>query len=287
MREFQQKQILSIGFITSILLLLINDFYLKANFPGIITGKLSDFMGLFAFPFFFSVLIPDKKKWIYAITVLIFMIWKLPVADNFISFWNQFMPYSINRVVDFTDYIALFILPISYFYKPEKNLLLNVHFKKTATFFIAFIAVFSFLATAGTHGKIKGYQLNYSKYEVNQAMQTFYEKHPEHIVPNQFESMVNPHFFGSPDDDRINRLNADSVNFDFYFEQYNMILWSSFVGSEKNWKKKPCELVFEGYLVISEGKWKFNNDLTKEEKQNTTNYFEKEILVKLQEILEK
>jgi hypothetical protein len=46
----------------SIFLLLINDLYLKFEYHNYLTGKLSDFAGLFAFPYFFSCLIPKKDK---------------------------------------------------------------------------------------------------------------------------------------------------------------------------------------------------------------------------------
>jgi hypothetical protein len=285
MKELGQKQILSVGFIASVFLLLLNDFYLKVVFPGIISGKLSDFAGLFAFPLFFSALLPKKKVWIYIVTGLAFILWKLPITDNFISFWDRYMPYSIGRVIDYTDYLALFILPVSYFYNPTRSLQINNHIKKLATLSIVSLTVFSFLATAGTHGRIKGYEFNYSKYELSQAIQKFYENYPECAVPSQYYEMINPHFFGSPNDDKVSRLNADSVNFNFYFEDLNIILWSSFVGSEENWMENRCELVLEGYFVIPEGKWKFNNDLTKEEKQNITTLFQKEILERLMGIL--
>lgn len=42
------------AFVASVLLLLINDFVLKPQIGNAVTGKLSDFAGLFAFPFFWS-----------------------------------------------------------------------------------------------------------------------------------------------------------------------------------------------------------------------------------------
>lgn len=281
----EQKQLLSIGFIFSVIILLINDFILKRNFPGIITGKLSDFSGLFAFPFFFCVLLPNKKKWIYAITAIAFILWKLPITDNFISFWNKYIPFSIGRVVDYTDYFALLILPISYFYMPKIVLLNSYPKKKAAMFAITFLAIFSFLATAGTHGKIKGYELNYTKYDVNQAVQKFYVKYPERVIPNQFRKLGTPHIFGSKQDDKINRLNADSVSFDFFFEKENMIIWMFITGAEENWNKKPCEIQFVGLIIIKDGNWKYKDDLSMEEKQKATNFFENEILIKLERIL--
>ena len=41
--------------------LLLNDFVLKSAAPGFVTGKLSDFCGLFAFAVFWSVLLPGSR----------------------------------------------------------------------------------------------------------------------------------------------------------------------------------------------------------------------------------
>lgn len=284
-----EKQLLSVGFILSIFLLLLNDFYLKAEFSGVVTGKLSDFVGLFALPFFVSVLFPSKKKWIYVITGLGFVVWKLPIADNFITLWNQYLFYSINRVVDYTDYVALLVLPISYYYQPNKMWTFNIYIKKAAVFSVVSLAVFSFLATAGTHGKIKGYELSYSKREVSYGIRTFFYKHPEYKVPEEFESYT-WHYRGTPpnepsEDDWTNRASADSINFDFYFKEYNMIMWTKFSQHEDNWNGNSCDLGLISTIVPGE-KGKLGKDLTDEEKEKVTSYFEEEILSKLEQILE-
>ena len=54
-------------FIISVLILITNDFYLKAAFHNDLTGKLSDFAGLFAFPFLFSALLYKNKNKIITI----------------------------------------------------------------------------------------------------------------------------------------------------------------------------------------------------------------------------
>jgi hypothetical protein len=43
--------------VTCILVLLLNDHLLKGTIPSILTGKLSDFAGLFFFPFLFAALL--------------------------------------------------------------------------------------------------------------------------------------------------------------------------------------------------------------------------------------
>ncbi|MBQ0740775.1 hypothetical protein J9332_41515, partial [Aquimarina celericrescens] len=45
--------------------LILNDWFLKAFFHNTITGKLSDFAGLIAFPFFLSLFFIEQKKTIH------------------------------------------------------------------------------------------------------------------------------------------------------------------------------------------------------------------------------
>lgn len=131
-------------FIISVILLLFNDFYLKQAYGNVITGKLSDFAGLFAFPFLFSCLLPRYKKTIHIITVLLFVWWKSTFAQPFIDVVNLW-GIPIDRVVDFSDNIALisvlcsyYVFSISYNYKT-----LNPVFKAG----IFSVSIFSFIAT--------------------------------------------------------------------------------------------------------------------------------------------
>jgi hypothetical protein len=55
---------------------------------------------------------PDKKRLVYFLTALFFAIWKSPYSQLFIDFFCQNL-YTINRVVDETDLIALAVLPVA------------------------------------------------------------------------------------------------------------------------------------------------------------------------------
>ena len=91
-------------------------------YPGILTGKLSDFAGLFIFPYFFSVFFEKQSKYIYIATGLFFMYWKLEMAQPFIDWLSSVTHLGVYRTVDVTDLIALLILPFSYWYfKKEKE----------------------------------------------------------------------------------------------------------------------------------------------------------------------
>lgn len=103
-------------FLLALILLLINDFYLKSAFHNALTGKISDFAGLFIFPLCFSVLFPKARKMIHLTTALVFVWWKSAYSSDFIALWNEFAPFSITRMIDFSDNIALIMIPLAYFY---------------------------------------------------------------------------------------------------------------------------------------------------------------------------
>lgn len=108
-------------FLISLFLLLLNDLYLKYEFSNWFTGKLSDFVGLFIFPFFFSIFVPSKIKEIYFATILLFVFWKLEISTAFINYIAEISNIAFYRTVDKTDFIALLILPFSYLYFQKKN----------------------------------------------------------------------------------------------------------------------------------------------------------------------
>ncbi|MBJ98834.1 hypothetical protein [Mesonia oceanica] len=111
----KEKHLYRILFLTSIFLLLINDFYLKYEYHNYLTGKLSDFAGLFAFPYFFSCLFPKRIRPIYILTGILFMFWKSEFSQPIFDFAHSY-GIGIDRTVDYTDLMSLFILPISYKY---------------------------------------------------------------------------------------------------------------------------------------------------------------------------
>lgn len=101
-------------FIICLLTLIINDFYFKASFGNVLTGKLSDFAGLIVFPIFIAYLFPTTKKWISVLIGILFVLWKTPLSSPFIEIFNQTFPVQIQRIVDYSDYWALLGLPIAH-----------------------------------------------------------------------------------------------------------------------------------------------------------------------------
>lgn len=141
-RSDQFKPLSTLPFLLCLFLLLLNDFYLKAAFHNTLTGKLSDFCGLFIFPIFWSVFFPRRKFAIFLLTGLLFMVWKSEYATSFITFFStNFFP--IQRVIDHTDIIALIVLPLAWYSLKLRHLNLNLN-----PSFIALLAFFAFCASS-------------------------------------------------------------------------------------------------------------------------------------------
>ncbi len=98
-------------FVLSLAVLLINDRLLKQAYPGLITGKLSDFAGLavVAMPLFAAF--PRHARTIYLALAGAFLWWKSPASDGFIAFLNEVQPLRMVRTVDYWDLVALAVLP--------------------------------------------------------------------------------------------------------------------------------------------------------------------------------
>ena len=109
----------------------VNDHYLKYQYPGFITGKLSDFTGLFYFPLFICAVIVlvirlFRKDYVInrallittiVVTDVIFCLMKLNsnFKDIFVSwFSNRF--FSIAVVSDPTDLVALVASVACYYF---------------------------------------------------------------------------------------------------------------------------------------------------------------------------
>lgn len=260
----------SISFILGLLILILNDFFLKQSFPSTITGKLSDFSGLFIFPMFLTFLFPNNKRTVYISTFLAFILWKLPIADSFITSWNSFNIFNINRVIDYTDYFALIVLPLSYFHKPKS---LNLPKRRIAINLIAAISFITFCSTAGTHGAIKGYEYSTSKKILENAILE---------VINENKSIKRPPLGLIDDYHNSGGYITISISapekYDYTFRFY---------GGEDHWKNSPKKSeIFICYANDNEGnggsdgqggvewyRWGIKNKLTE--------YFEENFISKL------
>ena len=146
------RVLLSPLFIFSLFVLLLNDFLLKQQFSNALTGKLSDFAGLFVFALFFAAFFPHRRLAVCVSTAVIFTFWKSPFSQSLIEFWNATMFFSVRRVVDSTDLLALSVLPFSYFYSEmlaQKPKTFAPGFTRRGfAVFVVILSVFAFTATS-------------------------------------------------------------------------------------------------------------------------------------------
>lgn len=119
---------------------------MKYEYHNFLTGKLSDFAGLFAFPFFFACFFPRRIKLIYWATAILFVIWNSSAIQPLLDAANA-LGIPITRTVDFTDNIALSILPISYNYwnSLEVKKLRSFRLRKSV---VVGLSLFAFIATS-------------------------------------------------------------------------------------------------------------------------------------------
>lgn len=149
-----QLQLLqSKAFIYALVLVLLNDFILKNSFPCWLTGKLSDFAGLFVFAVFWMSFFPKRKNTIVGVTAVFFTWWKSPLSQPLIEFWNEMMFYSIDRVVDVSDLMALLVLPLAVRFCERKRI---TKFRVAPNLIIG-ISFFVFCSTSAIEPKFYKY----------------------------------------------------------------------------------------------------------------------------------
>ena len=133
-------------FILSLACLLINDFYWKYEYNNWLTGKLSDFTGLFVLSVFFTTLFKRHTLLVYLGSAIFFIWWKTPLSQPLIDFFNQNFSLSFYRTIDYSDYIALPAIVAARFLKtPKYDVSLT---KSLAVYFISAVCLFAFCSTS-------------------------------------------------------------------------------------------------------------------------------------------
>ena len=114
--------------LTALALVAVNDWLFKGAdwFPQLLAGKLSDFGGLFYFPFlcYDIILLPSARErrtsnlfvFLLFATAVVFTLAKLPgVARTVIlEVARVVSPFSVTAVIDPTDLFALLVLPVAW-----------------------------------------------------------------------------------------------------------------------------------------------------------------------------
>jgi hypothetical protein len=113
------------------------------------SGKLSDFIGLLIFPMFLQSVFPRLSLTSVFLTGIFFIFWKLPLSTPFIAAYNSVAFIPITRVVDYSDLLALSILPLSlYFIQRIDHYRISSLSPAVFTYIVAVPAAMIFMATS-------------------------------------------------------------------------------------------------------------------------------------------
>ncbi|RKO69120.1 hypothetical protein D7322_23055 [Sphingobacterium puteale] len=134
-------------FILFLILLLVNDFYLKGAFHNVLMGKLSDFSGLFIFPIFWSAIFPKRKALIFIATAVLFTFWKSEYSAGLIQWMNPY--FGVGRTVDLSDLMTLPMIGLAWFYTKSGSqpAIRPAFMLRLSTYLIGMVAMFAFCAT--------------------------------------------------------------------------------------------------------------------------------------------
>lgn len=201
------------SFLFSLAVLLLNDFWWKGAFHNAFTGKISDFAGLFAFAWF-GMTILQKGKWKLMLGIGLFFIWwKSSLSQGFIESWNSLSLLPINRVVDYTDLMALVSLPLAAMYFGNVPKKIPVYASPIFKAGIFTLSIFAFCATSYmdnlTYDKV--YDLNLSLDEAIAGLNTI----------DQENDFGNP--FISPNHENANDF-VDEGNYRLYFHHNDQVI---------------------------------------------------------------
>lgn len=183
MKSVKQIHLIYFG---GLLLLFFNDWIWKYQYHNWLTGKLSDFIGLLIFPIFISLFIPKLRKAIPYIIGIGFILWKMPVANGFIDWWNNYAFFNISRTIDYSDYIALLVLPLAYkiINSARFSQFINRVKWRTSPISTSLFTLASFFVFCST----SQVPLNYPKGDI--LIQSSYEiKHPKEYVLEKLDSL--------------------------------------------------------------------------------------------------
>lgn len=154
------------GFLWGLAILLLNDWYLKPVFHNWVTGKLSDFAGLFIFPLFWMAFFPAKKHLIGLLTAGLFIFWKMPLSQPLLDAWNTLGVWPMARTTDAGDLWALSMIPLSIGYASNAGVSVIPRWAPLTLAVLAFAAT-SFVAIETFN---KPYDFNCSESTLRQRM---------------------------------------------------------------------------------------------------------------------
>lgn len=134
-------------FLFCLIMLIVNDHYLKCEYSNWFTGKLSDIVGIIMVPLLLTWLFPAIKERSIIISAALFIFWKSPFSQSAIDLYNQYTFIQTSRVVDYTDLLVLLLLPIPWVLIKRMDTLHSLQIKRINPLLILFPTVISLMAT--------------------------------------------------------------------------------------------------------------------------------------------
>jgi hypothetical protein len=99
----------------------LNDHVFKYSFPGIVTGKISDFSGIFLIVIVLRDAFPKRVLETSVLVAGLFLYWKSPYSQGLIEFINTYSPIGFIRTVDYSDLVAFVVIPVAHFVYEKRN----------------------------------------------------------------------------------------------------------------------------------------------------------------------
>jgi hypothetical protein len=219
--------ILNYLFVACLLILVVNDHYLKYAYGNWLTGKLSDMAGIILLPLLITYLFPSAKERSILISALLFTFWKSPFSQGLIVVYNRYAFIEITRVVDYTDLLVFSLLPLPYLLIKNTEALAYVRINKVNPLLVLLPTAFSLMATAPpksyyytrSDGNLQCYTchftVNYTQDEIVAMLRkanivfdqvTAVESDPNNSIPYRYEKGLikqNTHFY------KLNQLVID------------------------------------------------------------------------------
>lgn len=122
--------VLNYIFIVCVLILLVNDHYIKFNYTGWLSGKLSDVVGIIILPLILAYIFPKLDKAAVALSAVLFLFWKSEFSQGLIDFYNQYSFIGTSRVIDYSDLLVFVFLPFPYYIIKHINRLDRIKIKQ-------------------------------------------------------------------------------------------------------------------------------------------------------------
>lgn len=138
----------NIIFILILIILFLNDHFLKLYFHNWFTGKLSDVAGIVLLPFLLTYFFPKLRQNSVYITALFFTFWKSPYSGKLIEIYNLISPISIHRVVDYTDLFMMIFLIVPYYFIKNQDEINSIRIKKLSPIFLVFPSILVLMSTS-------------------------------------------------------------------------------------------------------------------------------------------